>query len=715
MASPLARPPEPTTLVGKLQPLIAPLGIVAIVVLMVLPLPPIMLDFLLALNITIALLILLTAIQLRRALDFSVFPSILLVTTLFRLALNISSTRLILLRGDTGTEAAGKIINTFGNFVVGGSYVVGAVIFLILVIINFVVITKGSGRIAEVSARFTLDALPGKQMSIDSDLAAGLLSQDAARDRREELAREADFYGAMDGASKFVRGDAVAGLIITALNIVGGLIIGVLIADMSFGEAARTYTILTIGDGLVSQIPALLISTAAGIVVTRAADDRELGGQLAGQLLQDPRVMTSGAIVTAALGLVPGMPALPFFLLAGSLAVGARMLGRPAKKKAVEAREAAALKPMMSEEDQIADMLPIEALELEVGYALVPLVDAREGGELVKRIAGLRRSIATDLGIILPPVHLRDNLELASGEYRLLIHGVEAAKGTVMPDRLMAMDPGDAREKVDGIATTEPAFGLPALWIRPSQRARAELAGYTVVEPATVVITHVSEAIHRDAEQLLGREDLQRLLEVVASRAPKVVEELVPTQLSHAELLAVLRALLRERVSIRDLKTVLEVLSEASRYGKAVNYLVDQVRQRLGPAIVQALVGGDNKLHASILDAPSEDLLRGTVVRTDSDAMLAPDLQTAQQLLSGLQRVVETANLHGVPPILLAPPDLRYPLWRFANRFLPQLVVLSQRELPPRVEVSTSSTVSIAQQRQPAALRPRPAQPGAGG
>lgn len=709
-----ARTGSASGIMRQIQPMLAPMGIVGIVVLMVMPLPPVILDFLLALNITISLVILLTAVQLRKALDFSVFPSVLLVTTLLRLSLNISSTRLILLHGDQGTEAAGKIINTFGNFVVGGSYVVGTIIFLILVIINFVVITKGSGRIAEVSARFTLDALPGKQMSIDSDLAAGLIAQDEARTRREDLAREADFYGAMDGASKFVRGDAVAGLIITALNIVGGLIIGVLIADMSFSDAAQTYTILTIGDGLVSQIPSLLISTAAGIVVTRAADDRELGGQFAGQLLRDPRVMLAGSIVTAALGLVPGMPLGPFLVLSAALAIGGRTLARA--KTAPEAqREAALLKPTLSEEDQIADMLPIEALELEVGYALVPLVDAREGGELVKRIAGLRRSIATELGIILPPVHLRDNLELASGEYRLMIHGVEVARGSVMPDRLMAMDPGDARDKVEGIATTEPAFGLPALWIRPTHRARAEVAGYTVVEPATVVITHVSEAIHRDAEQLLGREDLQRLLEVVASRAPKVVEELVPTVLSHAEVLAVLRALLRERVSIRDLKTVLEVLSEASRHGKAVNFLVDQVRQRLGPAIVQALLGSDAKLHASILDASSEDMLRGVVVRTDNDALLAPDLQLAQQLLASLQRVVETANLSGVAPILLAPPDLRYPLWRFANRFLPQLVVLSQRELPPRVDVITASTVSIAQARTPATLRGRTAQPGVGG
>jgi flagellar biosynthesis protein FlhA len=405
------------------------------------------------------------------------------------------------------------------------------------------------------------------------------------------------------------------------------------------------------------------------------------------------------------------MPLVPFLLLSGGLALGARVVPPVVTGKSKETETALAERPL-TEEEQIADMLPIEALELEVGYALVPLVDAREGGELVKRIAGLRRSIATALGIILPPVHLRDNLELGSGEYRLLIHGVEAARGSVMPDRLMAMDPGDARERVDGIATTEPAFGLPALWIRPSHRAKAELSGYTVVEPATVIITHVSEAIHRDAEQLLGRDDLQKLLEVVAARSPKAVEELVPTVLAHAELLTVLRALLRERVSIRDLQTVLEVLAEATRYGKAVNFLVDQVRQRLGSSIVQSLLAPDSKLHASILDAASEDMLRGVVVRTDNDAMLAPDLQTAQQLLAGLQKVVEAANMSGAAPVLLAPPDLRYPLWKFANRFLPQLVVISQRELPARVDVVTTTTLQIAQSRSAAALRPRAASPG---
>ena len=698
---------------AKARALVAPIGVVGIVVLMVLPLPPMLLDFLLAVNITVSLVILLTAIQVRRPLDFSVFPSILLVTTLFRLALNISSTRLILINGENGVTAAGKIIATFGDFVVGGSYIVGVVVFLILVIINFVVITKGSGRIAEVSARFTLDALPGKQMSIDSDLAAGLITQDQARARREELARETDFYGAMDGSSKFVRGDAIAGLIITALNIIGGLVIGVLVADMTFKDAAQTYTILTIGDGLVSQIPALLISTAAGIVVTRAAADADLGGQVADQMFRSPKVLTAGAIVVTALGFVPGMPLAPFLVLGGSLAAASR-LAKPAATAEDAGHQQLALQPAMSEEEQIAEMLPVEALEIEVGYALVPLVDAREGGELVKRIAGLRRSVATELGIILPPVHLRDNLELSSGEYRLMVHGVEVARGSVMPDRLMAMDPGDVRDRVEGIATTEPAFGLPALWIRPSLRAKAEVAGYTVVEPATVIITHVSEAIHRDAELLLGREDLQRLLEIVAARAPKVVEELIPNILSHAELLAVMRALLRERVSVRDLQTVLEVLAEASRFGKAVNFLVDQVRQRLGPAIIQTMLV-DGKLNASILDAQSEDSLRGVIVRTDNDAMLAPDLQTAQALLSALQRMVEKSNLEGHPPVLLAPPDLRYPLWRFANRFLPQLIVLSQRELPPRVEVVTSSTLSLGPVRAPGTLRARPAPQGASG
>ncbi len=702
-----ASPPaagQPATGLSRLlrTDLAMPLTMVGILGLMIVPLPTTILDLLLAVNITVAVVVLLTAIQVRRPLDFSVFPSLLLVTTLFRLSLNVSTTRLILLDGADGTEAAGDIVATFGAFVVGGSYVVGIVVFLILTLINFIVITRGSGRIAEVSARFTLDALPGKQMSIDSDLAAGLITQDQARKRRRELSQETDFYGAMDGASRFVRGDAIAGLVITAINIIGGLIIGTLQMDMSLGDAAQTYTVLTIGDGLVSQIPALLISTSAGVAVTRAADDSDLGAQLVRQLLNNPRVMTAGAIILVGLSLVPGMPTVIFLALAALLAYLAR------RGAAAEAADGTATPGATSppggtpkgpspedEQARVERLLPVETLELEVGYGLLPLVDTREGGEVVKRINRLRENFARDLGLVLPPVHVRDNLELAPGEYRLLIHGVEQARGSVMPERLMAMDPGDVRQPVDGVETVEPAFGLPALWIRSGDKGRAELAGYTVVEPAAVIITHISEVLQRDADQLIGREEMQQLLDVTARRRPRVVDELIPTVLNHAEVLAVLRALLRERVSIRDLATILETLAEAARYGKSVPFLVDQVRRRLGPAIVQSMLGPDGKLHAAILDAATEDALRPFVMRNEADVNLAPDLPTAQAFLTQLQAAVRRLHDLGYSAVFIVPADLRFPIWRFASRFAHQAHIVAQSELPPRVDVVTEATVSL--------------------
>ncbi len=704
-------PANPGLMAGMARrDLLMPLILVGILGLMVVPLPTVVLDVLLAVNISVGVVILLTAIQVQRPLDFSVFPSLLLVTTLFRLALNVSTTRLILLDGDKGTEASGQIVETFGLFVVGGSYVVGIVIFLILTLINFIVITRGSGRIAEVSARFTLDALPGKQMSIDSDLAAGLVDQATARRRRDELARETDFYGAMDGASRFVRGDAIAGIVITAINIVGGLVIGTLQMDLTLADAATTYTVLTIGDGLVSQIPAILISTAAGVVVTRAADDSDLGRQVVKQLLRQKKVLMAAALIVAAFALIPGMPTVTVLGIAGALAWTAqRAFAMPEDEDEGAAPGATPGAPGTTPrpgtpggEGEIERLLPVETLELEVGYGLVPLVDSREGGEVIRRINRLRQNFARDLGIILPPVHIKDNLELAPGEYRLLVHTVEEARGTVMPDRLLAMDPGDARERLEGIETTEPAFGLPALWIRARDRARAEIAGYTVVEPAAVIITHLSEVLQREAHKLIGREELQQLLDVVARRRPRVVDELVPAVLTHAEVLAVLRMLLRERVSIRDLGSVLEALSEASRYGKAIPFLTDQVRQRLGPAIVQSLLSPDNKLHVALLAAQTEDLLRGAVVRNEADVNLAPDLGTAQALLAQLQEA--TARLHdlGYAAVILAPADLRFPLWRFANRFLSQVQVLAQAELPPRIEVATEHTIRVSRARSSA-------------
>ncbi|MFO0748843.1 MAG: flagellar biosynthesis protein FlhA [Myxococcota bacterium] len=686
--------------------LLMPGIMIGVLALMIMPLPTIMLDFLLTANITVSVLILLTSLQVERPLDFSVFPSLLLVTTLFRLGLNVSTTRLVLLNGAEGKEAAGHIVKTFGDFVVGGNYVVGIVLFLILTLINFIVITKGSGRIAEVAARFALDALPGKQMSVDSDLAAGLITQAEARLRRSELARETDFHGAMDGASKFVRGDAVAGLVITAINILGGLVIGVAQHGMPFGEAAEVYTVLTIGDGLVSQIPALLVSTASGMVITRSAEESDLGKEVVGQTLGRRSVLIGSAAVLGALLLVPGMPLVPLLTLASLLLVAASR----AKKKSAAADKAAGQAaglpaetgmPKSREEDDVAALVGVHPIELQVGYALVPFVG--KDGTTVRRITGLRKNLARDLGIILPAVHVRDNLELMPGEYRLLIHDVETARHVLMVDRLMAMDPGDARGKLDGIPTTDAAFGLPALWIRPTQRTNAELAGYTVVEPETVMVTHLSEVLAANAGRLLGRDELQKLLEVVAQKSPRVVEELLPSVISHSELLAVLRALLDEKVSIRDLRTILEALSEAARYGKATGFLVDQVRLRLGPAIVQRLADpSDNKLYAAIFDGPTEDLLRQFVLRNEAETALAPDLATAQGLLAQLTSAHQRLQAGGHATVIITPADLRQPVRRFVSRLMPQLVIVSQAELPPRLDVVTVATLSVAARGRPA-------------
>jgi flagellar biosynthesis protein FlhA len=692
-----------------------PLMMAGVVALMILPLPTHLLDFLLTVNIAISVLVLLAATQLEKPLDFSVFPSFLLVSTLFRLGLNLATTRLILLQG--GTEGAGAVVETFGKFVVGGNIVVGVVVFIILTLINFSVITKGSGRIAEVSARFTLDALPGKQMSVDADLASGLITQDQARAKRLEFAQEADFYGAMDGASKFVRGDAVAGLFITVVNIIGGLIIGMAMQDMEFVEAAETFTILTIGDGLVSQIPALLISTAAGMVVTRASDANDLGLQMVGQLLNNPTVLYATAVVVLALVLVPGMPIIPFLLIAGLLFYRARKLppvsqrsqgASPASGAAPDRRQGTPALPApgggpggrpQTEEEEITSLLPVHPLEFQVGWGLIPVVE--RDGNFIRRMTGLRKNMAKDLGIILPAVHVRDNLELDPGEYRLLIHGVEVARATVMPDRLMAMGQGDTRRRIVGLETKDPAFGLPALWINPNQRSEAELAGYSVIDIETLVITHLSEALSASAARLLGRDELQTLLDVVAKKSPRVVEELLPTVMSHTELLAVLRNLLDERVPVRDLRSILEALADAARYGKATPFLVDQVRQRLGAAISQRFVEADGKLHVALFDGASEEALRQFVIRNEADAALAPDLHTAQALAAQLQSAYQRLQANGHTPVIVTPPDLRFPLQRFITRLMPQMNVISQTELPPRLEVTTVMTMTLPARRGP--------------
>jgi len=676
--------------------IMVPLFVVGMLGVMMMPLPSMALDFLLAVNITFSLAIVLTAMHIKKPLEFSVFPALLLVTTLYRLAINVGTTRRILLEGHNGPSAAGKVIETFGNFVVGGNYVVGVVVFLILIIINFAVITKGAGRIAEVAARFILDALPGKQMSVDADLAAGVVTQEQARSRRDELGREADFYGAMDGASKFVRGDAIAGLIITGINILGGLVIGTSQAGLSVGEAAQTYTILTIGDGLVSQIPALIISTAAGLVVTRASDTANLGSQLIGQTLGNPKVLLTASGVVTSMAFIPGLPFLPFVGLGVGLYVLKTRLPKDESEDGASATDGEAVSDEQTEEQQLQGMLQVEPLQLDVGFSLVPLVDRDRGGELLDRIVGLRKRFARELGILLPPVHLRDSLEIGGEEYHVLLNGVTVASGEVVADRLMAMDPGDVAEEVEGIEAADPAFGVPALWITRSDQERAEMAGYTVVEPDAVMATHLSEVFKEHAADIVGRQELQDLVDVVAQRYPKLVDDLIPGVLGYSEVLAVVRNLLREKVSIRDLRSILEALADGARLTKSPTFLTEHVRQRMGSAIAQSLTETDGKLYAALLDPACEEALRGCLIRDDNDVALSPDLHTAQGLLLGLQKAMEELSLAGRRPVVVAPTDLRYGLWKFSHRFLPQVTIVAQQELPPRLEVAALTTVQLA-------------------
>jgi flagellar biosynthesis protein FlhA len=704
--------------------LIVPVAVVGVLALMILPLPPIVLDLLLAVSITVSLVVLLTSVHIVRPLEFSVFPSLLLVLTLFRLALNVASTRLILLKGAAGGAGAGAIIESFGSFVVGGNTVVGIVVFLILVLINFAVITKGSGRIAEVAARFTLDALPGKQMSIDADLSAGLIDQAEARRRRSEVGREADFYGAMDGASKFVRGDAVAGLVITAINIVGGLVVGVAQNGLTFGEAGHTYTILTVGDGLVSQIPALLISTAAAVIISRAAGTSRLGEEVAGQLLTHPTVLWLTAVMLGLITLIPGLPVLVFAPLAGLLFWLARRAVRTAARKGEEGGAAAgtAGRPdgrdgrdaRDKREDKVTDLLPVETLQLEVGIHLVGLVDAGRGGQLLERISAIRKMMAKELGIVVPPLHVRDNLDLPANDYRLLLREATIGRGSLEQGRLLAMDPGAAAERIEGIPTKDPAFGLDALWIEPSQKLRAERAGYAVVDATTVIATHLTELLRANAADLIGRQELQELLDLLAERAPKVVEDLVPKLLSTGEVLQVLRRLLDEGVSIRDLRTILETLADHAPQSRGAAQLTELVRRRLANQISAGAVSPDGTLYAALPDRALEDVLRTSLVESDGRPQLAMDLSTAESLMSQVRTLMDRFTLEDRPPVLVVPSDLRAPLRELLRRFFPELRVLSHHELSPHVRLQALATLAGAElppgrAGRPPRLEPRPA------
>ncbi|KAB0671658.1 flagellar biosynthesis protein FlhA [Oryzomonas sagensis] len=669
------------------------IALIGVLSLMVIPLPAFFLDLFLATNITIALSILLVCLYTQHPLDFSVFPSVLLVTTLFRLALNIASTRLILLHGSEGVEAAGAVIKAFGQFVVGGNYVVGAVIFLILVIINFVVITKGAGRVAEVTARFTLDAMPGKQMAIDADLSAGMITEKEAKARRIKISREADFYGSMDGASKFVRGDAVAGILIVMVNIFGGLVIGVWQQGMPLQAALANYTLLTIGEGLVAQIPALIISTAAGIIVTRSADENNFGVEITGQFMNYPKAFYVSSGVLFLFAMIPGLPHFAFLLLSGATL----LVGKMAREKAqVVAEEVGAPEAASGEEaiDQASTIRPLDVLELEVGYGLVPMVDASQDGELLERIRSIRRQYAQKMGFVVPPIHIHDNLQLRPYEYNLLIRGARVG-GSELTGQYLAMDSGAVTSALPGNATKEPVFGLPAVWIRSDDRDQAQVSGYTVVDSTTVVATHISEIIKRYAHELVGRQELQQLLDNVAVSAPKVVEELIPNQLNLGTVLRVVKGLLKEGVSIRDMRTILETLADYAGLTKDPDVLTEFVRQGLGRFIVDQYKLDDDTLYLIALDREVEDVIAEAIQPSDQGSFLAIEPNVAQQIITTIRAMADRFGSSGAQPVLLASPTIRRHVRKLIERFIPHMAVLSHNEIPQNIKIQSLGVVSV--------------------
>ena len=658
--------------------------VVGIVVMMIIPLPPFLLDILLTANICAALAIVLATLYTTEPLQFSVFPSLLLVATLFRLALNISGTRLILLHGE-----AGEVIASFGRFVVGGNVVVGLIVFTILVVIQFVVITNGAGRVAEVAARFTLDAMPGKQMAIDADLNAGVITDEEAKKRRETIAKEADFYGAMDGASKFVKGDAIAAVLIVMINLLGGLAVGVFQQGMGFSEAVQHFSLLTVGEGLVNQIPALLISTATGIIVTRSVGESNLGQDLANQLVSQPRALFLTGIVATSLGLVPGLPKLPFFIIGGMVLVVAVLLKKGIREDeeaaAQDAATAVATRP--TEPENVSALLPLDPLELEIGYGLVPLVDADEGGDLLGRVAMVRRQMATELGLSLAPIRIRDNIQLGSHDYAVKIKGVEVARWSLMPGQLLAMNPGTAELPLDGLPTVEPSFGLPAVWIGEAQREQAEISGYTVVDSTSLIVTHLSELIRRNAAELLGRQDVRGLLDALKERFPAPVDELVPDLMTVGEVQRVLQTLLAEAVPVRDLVTILETLGDKAKLTKDAPILAEYCRQALSRAICGRFVDESGALRAITLDPEMDREIAESVARTDDGTAVTMDPSRAAALIETLQEQVEQAQSLGAPPVVLCSSATRRHLKALTAHAIPTLTVLSYHEILPSIRV----------------------------
>ena len=672
------------------------IGLLGILALMILPLPPLLLDMLLAVNVTAGVVIAMTSIYVSRPLDFSVFPALLLVTTLFRLGLNVASTRLILLGAAEGRAEAGNIIETFGEFVVGGNLFVGVIVFLILVLINFMVITKGSGRIAEVAARFTLDALPGKQMSIDGELAQGGLSESEARFKRDQVQREADFYGAMDGASKFVRGDAIAGLLITAINLIGGLLIGVTQGGLSFGEAASSYAVLTVGDGLVSQIPALLISTAAGIIVTRAASAQRLSEELNAQLVQDERVLYGAGVMLLLLGLIPGMPWVIFAALAAALFFLARRVGQSKLKAAEEAATTPAETEAPALKIEPHEAIQTEQLALEIGYELIGLVDEKRGGDLVSKLFQLRRQFASELGLVVPSIHIRDNLELEPSGYRMVLNGHPIGRGRLRANRLLAIEPAELHEAVPGERCEDPTFGLPALWIKPEERWRAESAGYTVVELEAVLTTHATELVRAHCAELLTWSELHARLEALKQIEPQLVEATVPALCKPGDLLTIMRRLLSEGISIRDLRTILEAVGEKANQQLALGAIIEHVRSRLSAQISARYTSADGQLYAVVLARGLEDKLRQCLVHQGGESILACDLSTAQQLFSELEGSFSQFISREAEPTILTPPDLRAPLYVFLSQFFPHVRVISHKDLRRDVQLLSLGELQLA-------------------
>ncbi|MDX8384371.1 MAG: flagellar biosynthesis protein FlhA [Ghiorsea sp.] len=673
-------------------------GVLGILMIMMVPLPTFIMDMLLAINIAAGILILLTAIYVLKPLEFSIFPSLLLLTTLFRLSLNVATTRLILLHGQDGTAAAGQVIEGFGQFVVGGNTVVGLIIFIVLVLINFVVITKGSTRIAEVAARFTLDAMPGKQMAIDADLNAGMIDEAQAKQRREDVAREAEFYGSMDGASKFVRGDAVAGLIITAINLIAGLVIGTAQQGMAMGDAINVYSILTVGDGLVSQIPALIISTAAGIVITRAGSGATMSTEITDQFTAHPKVHYIGGGAMFFMSFVPGLPFFPFLLLGLGLGFTGWYLDTAKAQQVlqpeIDAAEALAAPDEEPEEKPMSDLLIVDPIRLEVGYGLIDLVEGGGDGNLLERLQTVRRQIAQEIGFVLPPVHIKDNLQLGVGDYRVLVRGAEVGRSEIRPRNLMALEGQVSGPRVEGVPAQEPAFGLPALWITPDKRQQAELSGYTVVEPVTVVVTHMTEILRMHASEMLDRAQTRELVEMLSERYPKVIDDMVPSQVSYGLLQNVLQRLLGEWVPIRDLLLIIETIADGLAEQRDVTGVVEQVRLKLGRSIVQRHLDAQNELAVFTVDPNLEQSMTERLLQAPPGSMNLPlEFNQWQRLLT---RFTELSSQQQIDvPVLLTTPPLRPHLAQAISKMMPRVAVISVAEIPSKIGVRTLAKLSL--------------------